>query len=963
MPKDSKKAKSSKSNTPRKLTYREVFDRILNACSKGQKEVYSLLDKYQDSLTDNFALMVREHAGMKLRRLSGKKKNNLRSKLWRFNLYIVKFPRGNRASQIEIAIAISKLLINTFPRSTFPKQWAALQNMLGGAYEERIRGDRYDNLELAIAAFQAALKIYTREAFPESWAAIQFNLGIVYRAQEKFDPAISAYQLALEFRTREASPKNWASTQNNLGAVYTDQRKFDLAITACQAALEIYTRETFLEDWARVQGNLGNTFCQAGQFREAISCSEAGLEIYTRKAFPEEWAKIQYNLATAYRDLGELNQAITYFRASLEVFAPTAFPERRLQSGRDFGDAAFAAERWQSAIEGYTAAMEAVEVSCSWASNNQHRSEILQEAMDVYTKTVQACLNNNQPELALEYVERSKARNLVQLFADSKNKSHQIRSDVLNRLEKIKKQILENQQELNNIREDSGQQTTSIVSNIVEQLFPESDETEFTDQPTNEEQADNFASNNSPNRNQVYARDLRTKLEELQEEFNQVLEKIIELDPVYALTQAVQPIRYQEIIEQLDERTAIIEWYLTEQGFYTFLITKDFEKPEVWQFTKDELEQLNQWQQAYLEDYNQHKYFQWRNALNSRLEELANILHLQEILDKVPENCNQLILVPHSYLHLLPLHALPINTDNCLLNHFPEGIRCAPSCQLLQLSQKRSSVETSKEIAKNLFAIQNPTEDLNFTNVEVEAIHQYFDKSYILARHEANKGKWNKNQTQKHLEASNFVHFSCHSYFNFDEPLSSPLVLSGSRILTTSISSNESLRFIESPDQQSYELSKCLLLKEIFNLDLLPCRLVTLSACETCLSSPESWGDEYIGLPSGFLVAGSPSVVGSQWAVSDISTAILMIKFYENLMAQLEEEKIDNLNQLSVSKALNSAQLWLRSVTKTDLLAWLGKFNLDAERQKELERDLKLAARDQPYAEPIYWAAFCAIGQ
>ncbi len=963
MAKDPKKPggfqKPNQDNQTGEIKSREVFERLLTACSKGKEEVYQLLEQYQEKITDNFARMVREEAEMQLRRRSGRQKNIWLNKLWNLNIHIYEFPKGNRASQIEIAITICEVLIKFVTCKAFPSLWASLQIDLGVRYGNRIRGDLSENPDLAIAAYQNALKIYTREAFPEKWATIQNNLGAVYDDQEKFDLAIATYQNALEISTRKAFPEDWAMTQNNLGVVYSDQEEFDLAITAYQNALGIYTRESVPESWAMTQNNLGYAYREAGDIEQSIGCYSKALEVWTREEIPEDWALTQHNLGNAYSDLGQIEEALVHFQLSLEVFQATAFPSRRLQAGRDFGDAAFAAGRWHEAIEGYTAGIEAVEVSCSWASSNQHRSEILHKAIDVYTQTVQACLNNHQPELALEYVERSKARNLVQLFADSDNKSNQVNSNVLKRLDKLKQQILGKQQELDNIGEDSGKQTKSIVSNIVEELFAEFNDAEFTNQPTSEEQGDQVASDDAANLNQLYARQLRANLENLQQQFDLVLEEIIQLDPAYALTHAVQPIRYQEIIDQLGDRTAIIEWYLTEKGFYTFLITSHSQQPEVWQFSPEEQEELNQWQQEYLSDYNQHKYYRWSNVLESRLEKLAEILRLKSILDKVPPNCDQLILVPHRYLHLLPLHALPINsdTDECLLNRFSEGVRYAPSCQLLQLSQKRSLADAQQEINKDLFAIQNPTEDLNFADVEVKTISQYFDRNYVLPRQEATKSKWKKRKTQNELKLANFVHFSCHSYFNSAAPLSSPLVLSAAKVESTSAQTTEPWRFIQSPEQQSYDLQKCLLLKEIFTLDLLPCRLVTLSACETGLSNSESWGDEYIGLPSGFLVAGTPSVVGSQWAVSDISTAILMIKFYENLMAQFDAE------QLSVPKALNSAQLWLRSVTKTDLLQWLQQFNLDQARQKELERDLKLAAKEQPYAQPIYWAAFCAIGQ
>ncbi|MDJ0578781.1 CHAT domain-containing protein [Crocosphaera sp.] len=950
--KQSKKSKKSKGFDPQKrnheISSRDVLQRILDACLKSQEAVDQLLEQYQEKLTDNFALMVREEAELKIRQSGGKQKLILLNKLLTLSTYIYEFPRGNRASQLEIAIAIGEVLIKYITRSNFPTAWAMLQNQLGILNAERIRGDRSENLELAIKSYQNALEIYTRESFPESWGMTQNNLGSVYRDQEKFDLAIKHYQNALEIRTREASPEDWGMTQNNLGNVYYDQEKFDLAIKHYQNALEIGTRESFPEKWAGTQNNLGIAYCKASKYPEAITCLEAALEIDTRESFPENWAMTQYNLATVYRDLGNLDRAISYFRASLEIFAPTAFPKRRLQSGRDMGDAAFNKEKWQLAIEGYTAAIQAVEVSCSWASSDQHRSEIISKAIDIYTQTVQACLNNDQPKLALEYVERSKARNLVQLFSDLDNKSNLISKEVLQRLDNLKGEILAKQQELDNIPEDGAEQSKSIVDNVIDNLFTEDDDLEAID----EIQSEAVTKDTGVNLNQLYARQLRTRLEDLQQQFDQVLEEIIELDPAYALTQAVQPIRYPEIIDQIGDRTAIIEWYLTDQGFYTFLITKNSQQAEVWQFTSAEREQLDQWQRDYFADYHQDKYYHWGNTLESRLEELANLLQLKSILEKIPDNCNQLILVPHSYLHLLPLNALPIDVDQCLLDKFTDGVRYAPSCQLLQLSQKRSQADVPGDRDRGLFAIQNPTQDLNFASVEVKAIQQYFDDSFVLEEKNATKAAWKKKKTQKELQAANFIHFSCHSYFNFAAPLSSPLILSGSEV--EGKSTTEPSRFIQSTEQQNYDLQQCLLLKEIFTLNLSPCRLVTLSACETGLTNPESGGDEYIGLPSGFLVAGSPSIVASQWAVSDTATAILMIKFYENLIV---------LDHPSVAQALNSAQLWLRSVTKTDVLEWMQQFNLDPDRQKELEREVKSADKEQPYAKPIYWAAFCAIGQ
>ncbi|MFG3817373.1 tetratricopeptide repeat protein, partial [Limnothrix redekei] len=58
--------------------------------------------------------------------------------------------------------------------------WAATQNNLGLAYNDRIRGERADNLERAITAYERALEVRTRDALPEDWAATQNNLGLAY---------------------------------------------------------------------------------------------------------------------------------------------------------------------------------------------------------------------------------------------------------------------------------------------------------------------------------------------------------------------------------------------------------------------------------------------------------------------------------------------------------------------------------------------------------------------------------------------------------------------------------------------------------------------------------------------------------------------------------------------------------------------------------------------------------------
>jgi CHAT domain-containing protein len=90
--------------------------------------------------------------------------------------------------------------------------------------------------------------------------------------------------------------------------------------------------------------------------------------------------------------------------------------------------------------------------------------------------------------------------------------------------------------------------------------------------------------------------------------------------------------------------------------------------------------------------------------------------------------------------------------------------------------------------------------------------------------------------------------------------------------------------------------------------------------------------------------------------VDDFSTALLMIKFYENLHPSTR----------NVALALNQAQQWFRQVTQRELLQWLdGKTEMDAQQKQKVKQRLadNYRPEQQPFKKPEFWAAFCAIGE
>lgn len=110
------------------------------------------------------------------------------------------------------------------------------------------------------------------------------------------------------------------------------------------------------------------------------------------------------------------------------------------------------------------------------------------------------------------------------------------------------------------------------------------------------------------------------------------------------------------------------------------------------------------------------------------------------------------------------------------------------------------------------------------------------------------------------------------------------------------------------------------------------------------MTSAIAFSDEYICLAS---------FVSSLWSVTDLSTAFLIIQLYGILQ-----------HHTSVPSALNQAQIWLRDVSNKEFLQWTNRLNLGNNWIEEIQAKLKLFNLDDaPFAHPVYWAAFCAIGQ
>ncbi|WP_414552559.1 CHAT domain-containing protein [Anabaena sp. CCY 0017] len=909
-----------------------------------------------------------------------------------FSNFISRFTYGSKACNLEIAITGYEIALTYFTKDNFPQEWALTQNSLGSAYQNRILEEKVENIELAIACYNNALQVYNQEEFATEWAMVKSNLASAYSDRIQGDrslnieQAIEHYHTALTIYTFESTPTDWARTQSNLGVAYwyrilgNRSQNLEKAISCVRKTLRIYTRDTLPREWAEIQKNLGIIYSyrlkgnkdrnltksinyltnslqiykeesyqekwaetqnhlgvvywqfsqnpnQINNIQRAINCFKNALKIYELSEFPEQWSYTNNNLAAAYinRHLGEktynltnLTKCIFYCQEALKVQNLRLFPEAYAETLFNLGIAYQELNQLDQAYINFETAIDTIDFIRGEINSplpiNETKQKLATEWNGLYQRMIEVCLETHNYPKAIEYIERSKSRSLVELLANRNIcPQGQISEEVQNQLQKLRIEI----------------------------------DTEKRYQRLNQ----NFYS--------TYINELRQKYHQLS---------------------AYKPINFEQIQNLINERTAIVQWYILDEYFCTFIIANNQDNQPtlfVWKSSSEDLKNLENWLKEYLQTYynwrwlenakkKEELYTQWVNSMKDRLQKLANYLHIDEIISQIPTNCHELIFIPYRYLHLLPLHALPIapgyryqhgnkqseNTVSdqyCLLDEFSSGVRYVPSCEFLKQIQsyKRSDFH-------RLLAIQNPTQDLRYADLEVEAIQSYFQEQDILKKDEAQK----EAISNERLKYANCIHFSGHGYFNFENPLLSMLLLKDCHVEVSQIPKNANPeRYIFLLNEKAISLDKCITLEDIFRYDLSECYLVTLSACETGVTDFSNLGDEYISLSVGFLYAGSSNVVNSLWEVQQLSTTLLMMKFYENLR---------NFNQHStVAIALNQAQLWLRDSTNKVLYQWIKtKRNiLDSDDFIKLRDLFRNDPNVQPYKSPYYWSAFSTIGK
>lgn len=222
----------------------------------------------------------------------------------------------------------------------------------------------------------------------------------------------------------------------------------------------------------------------------------------------------------------------------------------------------------------------------------------------------------------------------------------------------------------------------------------------------------------------------------------------------------------------------------------------------------------------------------------------------------------------------------------------------------------------------------------------------------ILRREQANRER-----LEEGVVGKRYVHFATHGFAGSMENSLDPCVV------------------LSRPDNPSAADGAFLTLDRLIRHwrgKLSGCELVVLSACDTQKGIPV--GETIMSLPLGFFQAGAPSVVASLWEVDDEATALLMKRFYENLLGQFTESRsigrrdYSPSQRMSKADALREAKHWLRTLDPVEVQRLRRELSpsdgaLSGMPSSDGSRGARISpASERDYSHPYYWAAFVLIG-
>lgn len=799
-----------------------------------------------------------------------------------------------------IGDALNSLAIVYSLQSDYPKALALFQRNLqikeelGSKHDIAIELLNIGNVYVyqgdkvrALEHYERSLKLAEEVGDKSGSSATLNSIGNLYHSQGNYAQALEYFQQSLKIKQEIGDKPGVARALNNIGVIYSVQGQYDRALDYLQQNVRIL--EELGEKLILVEAlhYIGGVYLLKGDYSPALAYEQKALKQAEALGNNELLSEILANIAESYLRLGQNVAASENATRAASLADRFGVPDVLWSAKTISGKAHLALNQLDLARQDFLEAIATIEkLRGQVAGGEQEQQRFFENKIAPYQAMVQLSLAQHDPTQALSYAERAKGRVLLDVLSSGRARTNKaMTSDQLKRDRALSTEI------------------TSLNTQLARlKTQPKPPEAQVAD---TQAQLDKTRLEYEAFQASLYAAHPELRVQRGQT-------KLLTLDEAAALLP--------------DDQTAILEYVVTEDKSYLFVLRKASPKDQsnkaIPLLTVHTLEIKSSELAGLAESFRQ-------GVAERNLTFKQPARQLYDLLIKPAEgelrSVRKLCIVPDGSLWNLPFQALHQGEKGYLLEQY--ALFYAPSLSVLREMEKRANALrtahrrlttlpsnprpgllamgnptlSGETVAKVRFARRDePLSPLPDAEKEVNSLGRLYgrSKSTVLI------GAQVREVTVK-AQAGKYeiLHFATHATLDDRNPLYSRIILSRA--------------------EDDVHEDGLLEAWEIMKLDL-NATLAVLSACQTARGRVAA-GEGMIGISWALFVAGSPAVVVSQWKVDSARSSELMIEFHRKLLQKPGAGK----TALSKSEALRQAALKLLH---------------------------------GPYNHPAYWAGFILIG-
>ena len=607
-------------------------------------------------------------------------------------------------------------LIRSHPED---QQFRGLVGYMAGCFFQMGEYEKLQNLHKMI---RENPEIDWTRVYPQLFGVLadfEMRLGRHLKAKEYAEEALKG---AIRFGNQHSE----SNRLRQLAQIASNLRQYEEANLLLEQSLKIAKRLKNPFVIGLCLRTMGMNLLNMNKPAEAVKPLEDALEYFDRDRgdinLMKRWDYL--HLGRAYMRINKDVDAKKCFESSIRIATKASDPEPQWRAHNWLGRMAEKEGENQKAFEQYAEAIKIIESQRTKLTDPGLKALFMKDKLGIYESIIQLLHKMRQPREALHYLERARARVMLDMLAE-KNLSSK---------KKEENELL--------IEERTLRKRIEEISSETEKVSLEGS------QESEEEAAE-------PRGPEVRI----SELKRLQSQHRAILERIEKLNAELASLVSINPLKANEIQALLDADTALLEYFVGFQDRFVFVVTKEKILAARLKVGSDRLFQtIKDFRARAVEGITLDRLF--TKTYEKPISELYEIL-IKPIEGEISGK-KHLVIVPHGMLHYLPFQTLLSKSGKYLIESFT--ISYLPSASVLKYARVNNKGNRTE-----LFAAGNPTTELAplpAAEEEVRELSTLFKKRLVLTGREATKAsvKW---QSPKY----DLLHLSTHGEMIESDPL------------------------------------------------------------------------------------------------------------------------------------------------------------------------------------------------